>query len=112
MAPDVFISHSSLDKQMADTICTFLESKGISCWIAPRNILPGEEWGDSILRGINGCKIVDIIFSQAANDLVAVRREVDRAANARKILLPFRIENVQPTGAMESPIGRRHWLNA
>src|SRR5271156_434220 len=112
MAIDVFISHSSSDKKMADTICAFLESKGISCWIAPRNILPGEEWGDSILRGIQGCRIMVLIFSKAANDSGPVRSEVDRAVNARKILIPFRIENVAPTGAMEFHIGRRHWLDA
>jgi TIR domain/FHA domain len=112
MAADVFISHSSVDKQMADTICTFLEAKGISCWIAPRNILPGEEWGDSILRGIQNCRIMVLIFSQAANDSGPVRSEVDRAMNAKKILIPFRIQNVPPTGAMEFHIGRRHWLEA
>jgi hypothetical protein len=97
---------------MADAICAFLESKGISCWIAPRNILPGEEWGDSILRGIQGSRIMVLIFSKAANDSGPVRSEVDRAVNARKILIPFRIENVAPTGAMEFHIGRRHWLDA
>jgi pSer/pThr/pTyr-binding forkhead associated (FHA) protein len=112
MAPDVFISHSSVDKQMADTVCEFLESKGISCWIAPRNILPGEEWGDSILRGIQGCRVMVLIFSKIANDSGPVRSEVDRAVNGRKILIPFRIENVSPTGAMEFHIGRRHWLEA
>ncbi|MCE0499003.1 MAG: toll/interleukin-1 receptor domain-containing protein [Methylacidiphilales bacterium] len=112
MATDVFISHSSTDKEMADTICAFLESKNIPCWIAPRNILPGEEWGDSILRGINTCRVMVLIFSKAANDSGPVRSEVDRAVNARKILIPFRIENVQPTGAMEFHIGRRHWLDA
>jgi TIR domain len=112
MAPDVFISHSSTDKQMADTICAFLEAKGITCWIAPRNILPGEEWGDSILRGIHGCRVMVLIFSKAANDSGPVRSEVDRAVNARKVLIPFRIENVSPTGAMEFHIGRRHWLDA
>jgi len=112
MAPDVFISHSSTDKKMADTICAFLESKGVSCWIAPRNILPGEEWGDSILRGIHACRIMVLIFSKAANDSGPVRSEVDRAVNARKVLIPFRIENVAPTGAMEFHIGRRHWLDA
>jgi len=112
MATDVFISHSSSDKQIADTICAFLESKSVSCWIAPRNILPGEEWGDSILRGIQTCQIMVLIFSKAANDSGPVRSEVDRAVNARKVLIPFRIENVAPTGAMEFHIGRRHWLEA
>ena len=44
MAHDVFISHSSKDKQTADAICHYLEQNGIRCWIAPRDILPGEDW--------------------------------------------------------------------
>ena len=40
MALDVFISYSSLDKATADAVCNQLESAGISCWIAPRDILP------------------------------------------------------------------------
>src|SRR5271168_3136878 len=112
MASDVFISHSSTDSKVAMAMCEYLESQGISCWIAPRSILPGEEWGDSILRGINNCRIMVLIFSKAANDSGPVRSEVDRAANGRKDIIPFRIENVAPTGAMEFHIGRRHWLEA
>jgi hypothetical protein len=112
MPDDVFISYSTSDQEMANAVWKFLTSKGISCWMAPDSILPGEEWGDSILRGIHGCKIMVIVFSQAANDSGPVRSEVDRAVNARKVLIPFRIENVAPTGAMEFHIGRRHWLDA
>jgi hypothetical protein len=112
MATDVFISHSSLDRPVADAICAFLEARQIRCWMAPRDILPGEEWGDSILRGIQTCQIMVLIFSKAANDSGPVRSEVDRAVNARKVLIPFRIQNVAPTGAMEFHIGRRHWLEA
>src|SRR6202044_4005578 len=112
MSADVFISYSTSDQQTAQSVWKFLTSKGISCWMAPDSILPGEEWGDSILRGIQNCKIMVLIFSQAANDSGPVRSEVDRAVNARKVLIPFRIQNVAPTGAMEFHIGRRHWLDA
>src|ERR1700679_1539780 len=112
MSADVFISYSTSDQQMANTIWTFLKSKGISCWMAPDSILRGEEWGDSILRGSQNCKIMVLVFSQAANDSGPVRSEVDRSVNARKVLIPFRIQNVAPTGAMEFHIGRRHWLDA
>jgi hypothetical protein len=112
MSADVFISYSTSDQQTAQSVWKFLTSKGISCWMAPDSILPGEEWGDSILRGIQHCKIMVLIFSQAANDSGPVRSEVDRAVNARKVLIPFRIQNVAPTGAMEFHIGRRHWLDA
>ncbi|WP_423948599.1 toll/interleukin-1 receptor domain-containing protein, partial [Candidatus Binatus sp.] len=38
MAHDVFISHSARDKPYADAICAKLESRGIRCWIAPRDV--------------------------------------------------------------------------
>ena len=41
MAHDVFISYSAKDKTTADGVCATLEAKGIRCWIAPRDILPG-----------------------------------------------------------------------
>ncbi|HXQ15450.1 MAG TPA: toll/interleukin-1 receptor domain-containing protein [Caulobacteraceae bacterium] len=41
---DVFISYSSKDKTTADAICALLERDGAKCWIAPRDILPGEAW--------------------------------------------------------------------
>jgi hypothetical protein len=44
MAHDVFISYSSKDKPTADAACAILESKGIRCWIAPRDILPSADW--------------------------------------------------------------------
>lgn len=38
---DVFISYASSDKPVADAVCAALEQRGIRCWIAPRDILPG-----------------------------------------------------------------------
>jgi hypothetical protein len=38
MTHEVFISHASLDKPMADVVCTALEGAGIRCWIAPRDV--------------------------------------------------------------------------
>ena len=41
---DVFISHSSIDKELADKVCETLEARSLKCWIAPRDIMPGSEW--------------------------------------------------------------------
>jgi len=50
MAHDVFISHSSVDKNAADAICHALEQSGVKCWIAPRDIQPGANYGGEIIR--------------------------------------------------------------
>jgi len=41
MSHDIFISYSSKDKPIADGICASLETAGIRCWIAPRDIAAG-----------------------------------------------------------------------
>jgi hypothetical protein len=41
-----------------------------------------------------------------------VRREVERAVSAERTIIPFRIENVMPTGAMEYALASTHWLDA
>jgi hypothetical protein len=38
MVHDVFISHAHKDKEIADALCEKLESAGVRCWIAGRDI--------------------------------------------------------------------------
>jgi TIR domain len=85
---DVFISYSSKDKKWADAACAVLEKHKIRCWIAPRDITPGTEWGASIISGIDGSKIMVLIFSTHASQSAQVRREVERAIAKGLIVLP------------------------
>jgi TIR domain len=56
VAHDVFISYSSRDKPTADAACAALEQRSIRFWIAPRDIVPGAEWGESIIDAISGAR--------------------------------------------------------
>ena len=108
---DVFISYSSKDKKWADAACGVLEMHKIRCWIAPRDITPGTEWGASIISGMDSSKVMVLIFSTHANQSAQVRREVERAIGKGLIVLPFRIEDVSPEGAMEYALSNTHWLD-
>lgn len=112
MAHDVFISHSSKDKQIADAMCNKLESSGIRCWIAPRDILPGRKWSEAIVQAIGESGLMLLIFSTSANTSDHIEREVEIAANKRKLILPFRVEDVEPSGALEYYLRTPHWLDA
>ena len=48
--PDVFLSHSTQNKTVADAVCATLERRGIRCWVAPRDIPGGENWGSGDYR--------------------------------------------------------------
>src|SRR5581483_7974306 len=94
VAHDVFISYSSKDKPVADATCATLEAHGIRCWIAPRDIIPGTEWGKAIVDGISGSRIMVLIFSSNADQSRQVMREAERAVHKGLSLLPLRIEEV------------------
>ena len=112
MPHDVFISYSSHDKAVADATCAALEAQRIRCWIAPRDAIAGIEYGEFIVNAIGVCKVVVLIFSAHANDSPQVRREVERAVSKGKIVVPFRIEDVLPSNAMEYFVSTCHWLDA
>lgn len=112
MAHDVFISYSFHDKHVADAICSALENAGIRCWIAPRDVMPGKEWGEAIVDAIGASKIMVLVFSSASNNSQQVLREVERAVHKNLIIVPFRIENVLPTRSMEYFLYSTHWLDA
>jgi len=112
MARDVFLSHSSADKATAQAVLEGLESRGIRCWIAPRDIAAGSEYGQEIVEAIKSCRAFVVIFSASANTSPHVRREVERAVSAERTIIPFRIEDVMPTGAMEYALASTHWLDA
>jgi hypothetical protein len=112
MAHDVFISYSSKDKPTADAACAVLESKGIRCWIAPRDITPGADWGEAIIDGINGARVFVLVFSSNANSSQQIKREVERAVNHGLPIIPLRIEDVQPGKSLEYFLSMPHWLNA
>ena len=112
LAHDVFISYSSKDKPVADATCATLEAKGIRCWIAPRDIRPGSDWGEAIIDGINDARVFVLVFSNNANVSVQIKREVERAINKGLPVIPFRIENVMPVKSLEFFLSTPHWLDA
>jgi TIR domain len=112
MAHDVFISYSSRDKTTADATCAVLEAAGIRCWIAPRDITPGAEWGEAIIDAIAQARAFVLIFSANANDSAQIRREVERAVHKGIPVIPLRIEDIAPTRSLEYFIGTVHWLDA
>jgi hypothetical protein len=53
-----------------------------------------------------------VVLSGAANGSRQVIREVERAVANDVVVIPFRIESVEPTGAMAYFLASEHWLDA
>ncbi|MEO8440705.1 MAG: TIR domain-containing protein [Spartobacteria bacterium] len=108
----VFISHSSVDKEIADEVCHFLEANGLVCWIAPRDVIPGKNYGAAIIDAIDQCGVFVLILSSQSNQSGQVVREVERAASSNSVIIPLRVELVAPSRDLEFYVSSSHWLDA
>jgi TolB-like protein len=112
MPDKVFISHSSKDQEIAYAIRQHLESSGVHCWIAPRDIEPGADWTEGIMRGIASSRIFVLVFSGNANNSDHVRREVGKAFSLHLPVIPFRTEAIEPRDSLGYFLESVHWLDA
>ena len=84
---DVFLSYSSMNKNVADAVVAELEQHGIRCWYAPRDIIPGQEWVSAIHDAITACSLFVLIYTDSSNESKQVANEVALAFNSGKTLI-------------------------
>ena len=112
MAGEIFISYASQDAAAAKAVCAGLEAKGLSCWIAPRDIHPGEDFSAAIDTAIQSCRVMVLIFSSRANASKQMARELKLADDANRSVIPLRVEDVAATGSFRYFLGAAQWLDA
>ena len=78
---DVFISYSHQDKAAADAACSALESAGVRCWIAPRDVAPGADWAGAIVSAIEDpATPLRVPVGQDAEMILGLRKSLDDQA--------------------------------
>lgn len=109
---DVFISFSSRDVKVAEAAKHLLEARGIRCWKAPESIVTGQVWEEAITSAISTSTCMLLIWSSDSQNSKQVRRELTLAASKEKIIAPFRIEEIEPSGVFAYYLANTHWLDA
>jgi TolB-like protein len=107
----VFLSYASHDTEIANTVCRELESRGIRCWIAPRDVAPGALYADAIVRAINEARVLLVVLSQSAVASSHVGREIERAASKRKQIIALRIDAASLSPALEYFLSESQWVD-
>ena len=92
MGCDVFISYSSLEKKYADQVKNVIETNGYSCWMAPESIPGGSSYADEIETAIQNCRVVVLILYETAQKSIWIPKEISRALDYKKIIIPFHID--------------------
>jgi hypothetical protein len=111
-ADGVFVSYASEDAGIADSVCATLEQQGITCWIAPRDVSPGERYADAIVRAISASPCMVLVLSGHSIASPHVAREIERACAKRRPVIAFRIDSAALTPAYEYFLSDSQWLDA
>ena len=109
---DVFISYSHKDQKVTELISQKLEQRGVSCWYAPRDIAPGMDWREAIIRAISDSKVFILVYSKYSNQSRQVLNEVTAAFDASCVIIPFRIDDEQMSPALSYYLSNLHWMDA
>lgn len=112
MNHDVFISYSSQNRDAAQAICHVLEQNEIRCWIAPRDIPGGSQYGDIIEDAIKVSKVIVVLFSETAASSPWVSGELNVAFEEQKTIIPFRLDQTPLKGQNRVMLNQRHWIDA
>jgi TolB-like protein len=107
----VFISYASQDAAVANSIVESLESQGLKCWIAPRDVKPGAEYADAIVRAITDSKALILVMSGNAVASAHVGREVERAASKHKQIIAFKIDAAPLSATLEYFLSQSQWID-
>ncbi|HYI47154.1 MAG TPA: toll/interleukin-1 receptor domain-containing protein [Allosphingosinicella sp.] len=112
MAGHVFISHGSENSDDADELCTFIESKGVKAWIAPRDVRPGIDYSEALQSAIENCSAFVVLVTDMANKSPYVRAETEMAFSSHKPIFPVRLTDISPGPGLAFFLKIRHWTDA
>jgi glucokinase len=107
----IFLSYASEDVRIATYLRDEVESGGFPCWFAPRDVVPGQEYGEAIVNALKQAKAFLLVYSQSAEKSPHVRSEIERAASLDIPILVFRIDATQPSDRTGFFLSRHHWLD-
>jgi len=109
---DVFVSYASQDASVANAIVKALERRGVTCWIAPRDVQAGAQYAEAIVRAIGNAQAFVLVLSVNATASSHVGREVERAASKHRRILALRIDAAPLTPALEYFLSESQWVEA
>jgi len=109
---EIFISYSSKDKALAERVCEKLEKNNLHVWIAPRDVPAGSNFAQSIVEAINTSQVFILLWTGNANKSKHILNEINQAFDRGIDIIPFRLEEIEPSSALQYYIGRTQWLDA
>jgi len=108
----VFVSYATADRKEALSVCKAIERRGPKCWISTRDVQPGENYQEAIVRALRASRAMVLVFSDAANNSDEIKKELSLASRYHIPVMALRIEDVEPSDAFAYELSTRQWIDA
>jgi hypothetical protein len=108
----VFVSYATEDRKQALDVCNAIEGRGARCWISMRDVPPGENYQEAIVRSLRAAPAMVLVFSKAANDSDEIKKELSLASRYHVPVIAIRLEGIEPSDAFAYELSTRQWIDA
>jgi len=107
----VFVCFASEDESEARRIVQFLEGDGLRCWISARDVLPGDNYQEAIVRALEKAKAVVFLLSASSNKSREIQKELALADSFDKRVFPVRLSAIDPADALRYELATSQWVD-
>lgn len=73
---EIFLSHASADRQLADRLVGTLRRHNLSVWYSPTEIVGAQQWHDEIGAALDRCDWFVVLLTPASVESMWVKREL------------------------------------
>lgn len=95
--PKVFISYSSVDRDVAHTFRGLIEALGYEVWMDAKSIEPCQEWLPSLVSGLEGADWLLVLVSRSSQTSEWVKRETRWAIeHLPSRVIPILLDDTKP----------------
>jgi TolB-like protein len=111
MAGEIFISYRRSDETWARLLYNQLKAEGVEAWYDGL-VGAGQEWRTATGKALEDSQIFVLLFSENAAQSSDIVKELAVATHEKKLVVPVRLQNVEPKGAFLYELASRNWVNA
>lgn len=111
----VFLSHSSRDREKLQDIYERLMDSGIDVWISDENLIPGQDWQSEITKAVKTSDVVLLFLSNNAltrdgyfqKEIRLALEVAEQKPDGVIYIVPVRLEDC----SVPEKVSRYHWIN-
>lgn len=111
MAGEIFISYQRADRATAQRLHALLEQRGVDAWYDAL-LGAGVDWRQGTAQALEAAPVFVLLFSKASSESPEVAKELAAATLSRKLVIPVRLADIQPSGAFLYELASRNWVDA